>query len=368
VNDIDLPRWLRTRGKARKTEPFRVSLRAFSADMSPVVKGGVAAVAATFGLPGLATRISWRVCGLMASADARDVPVPAVDRASISADAALAGWEGFLQAQVDDRGMVNYAVARTDPGLARWLAHLATTDPADASSTNLGSTDLGSRDPADADGRKAFWINTYNALVIWGVVQTYPWQDAEQARGYRVIDQPIDGLPPSKGFFQGLRFMVGGERITLDEIEKRILLRQWDGLQANERRRFERWAPPHGDPRVHFALVCAAHGCPRLQRFAYRGDRIEAQLDQVTREFLAATDKSRFDAVARVWHVSELLDWYGADFRRQGYRPRAENLFAFAAKYVSDPRLGRSLHEDPWRLEYLKYDWKLNIRGPETSN
>lgn len=291
----------------------------------------------------------WVVMGAQVAA-AIDVAVPTSsgfastwDQAQFSHDL----WGAFLSAHVDEAGLVDYFAARDDSRLREYLYRLAQTDVAAL---------------PDSSARKAFWINAYNALAILGVLETLP-ADADAARRYSVVEQPLKGLPPHKGFFAGLRFLVGGRRLTLDDIEKRILLRQTDGLGPGAAGADAALAPDRGDPRVHFALVCCARGCPRLARRPYVAERIDAQLDAAVRRFVGDPERSRFDVAARVWHVSELLDWYGADFTRSDYSPSAGDVLTFFAEYAPDEGVRGALSAGGWRMTYLKYDWRLNIQG-----
>jgi len=77
---------------------------------------------------------------------------------------------------------------------------------------------------------KAFYINSYNLLVIKTVVDNYP------------ITKPMD-VP---GFFDAIKQKVGGKKITLNNFEKKEILQKFK------------------DPRLHFALVCAAVSCPPI--------------------------------------------------------------------------------------------------------
>lgn len=282
------------------------------------------------------------------SAPAVEVPVPEspsfaarFDRTEFSHDL----WDAFLADRVDRQGLVDYQTARKDDRLQEYLFRLAKVDPAGL---------------PDSDHRKALWINAYNALAIQGVLETLPAAPSAVER-YSVIDLPIEGLPPGKGFFQGLRFVVGQRRYTLDEIEKRLLLRRWKGLDTVRATEYRTLAPDDADPRIHFALVCCAVGCPPLQRFAYRAEKIDAQLDSVTRGFVSDRARSRFDLPDHVWHVSELLDWYGSDFAGASAESSTPGLFGFAATHVEDRQLANSLRYDQWRTEFIKYEWRLNI-------
>ena len=124
-----------------------------------------------------------------------------------------------------------------------------------------------------------FWINAYNACVFKGVLD----------------HSPLKSVKDVNGFFDRLRYRVGGRPMTLNDIE------------ANTRS-FKDW-------RVHFALVCASSSCPFLRSEAYTGDRLDEQLDAQASQFL--TDPSRglrLDDAQRILWVSKIFKWYAKDF------------------------------------------------------
>ncbi|MEO8269711.1 MAG: DUF547 domain-containing protein [Aureliella sp.] len=65
--------------------------------------------------------------------------------------------------------------------------------------------------------------------------------------------QRIDGKRTTFAIFDELQLWDGINFVSLNGIENDVLR-------------------PMGDPRIHFALVCAARGCPRLQNRAYTAD------------------------------------------------------------------------------------------------
>ncbi len=268
-----------------------------------------------------------------------DAPVPRPAAASSERS-----WSQFLQNHVSDSGLVDYKSAKTDTNLIAFVGQLADFD-FDQLKTS--------------DERKAFWINAYNALAIYGVTLRLS-DDVSKWESFSVVEQPIDGLPASKGFFVGIRFEVGKMRLTLDDIEKKILLRQWDGLDANTRKQFERLAPDQGDPRIHFALVCSALGCPILNREPYVAERLDEQLDRATQSFLTDKNRSQFETTKKNWSVSELIQWYQSDLINPKYKNSSRSVLTFAADNVQDSSLARSLRTDTWSMSYLKYDWRLN--------
>jgi len=182
--------------------------------------------------------------------------------------------------------------------------------------------------------RLAFWANVYNAYTIEQV-------NAHHERAsIRNIRKAL-GLFPLKGPWSERMVRAAGGTLTLDEVEHDIL-----------RRRFR-------EPRVHFALVCAALGCPPLRSEAYTGARIDEQLDDQARVFLLRTPaKNRVDVATRTVWVSPILIWYEEDFG--GTR---EALGQFLARYWSEGPERVLLLSGRFRLRETAYDWALNVVG-----
>lgn len=182
--------------------------------------------------------------------------------------------------------------------------------------------------------RLAFWINVYNAYTI---EQVNAHHERESIRNIR----KTLGLFPLKGPWSERTVRAAGRTLTLDELEHEIL-----------RRRFR-------EPRIHFALVCAALGCPPLRSEAYAGPRIDEQLDDQARIFLLRSpEKNRIDvATGTVW-VSPILVWYQEDFG--GTR---EALGRFLARYRPEGPERALLLSGRFRLRETAYDWTLNGVG-----
>jgi hypothetical protein len=234
-----------------------------------------------------------------------------------AADAQAVDHSGFtrlLSQHVDAAGMVDYDAFRADSGFARYLSLLEATDP----------TLLPERE------RLALWINAYNAYTIELIVRH------EERRSIRNINRTF-GVIPGKGPWAERSARVGGRALTLDEIEHEIIRREF------------------AEPRIHFALVCAAVGCPPLRREAFTGSRLEEQLEDQARSFLLRSPaKNRVDAAAgRVW-LSPIFRWYGEDF---GEDRRA--LGRYLARYYGGAE-AELLRGGEFRLDYTRYDWSLN--------
>ena len=216
---------------------------------------------------------------------------------------------------VDDEGAVDYAGLKATDGelLASYLRRLAATDP-----TSL-----------DRDARLAFWLNAYNALTLTLIVEHHPVENI-----WAVTPGPA--APKDNSPFELDVGTVGDTVRTLDEIEHEII-----------RPRFE-------EPRIHFALVCAATSCPPLRREAYTGPRLDAQLEEQTRIFLHDTAKNRIPAGEGRIALSRILKWYGQDFGAS-----TEDLQRFMAPYF-DGAVQEKLRRAAYDVTFLPYDWSLN--------
>lgn len=181
----------------------------------------------------------------------------------------------------------------------------------------------------------AFWCNAYNAAVVDLVLERLPEMTS------------VREIP---GFFDELTVLVANRQMTLDEIENAAR-----GL---------------GDPRVHFAVVCASASCPDLWPEPFEGKRIDIQLEQATRRFLANADKGMsWDREGERVLLSSIFKWYAGDFTGGGRLGTAVSFFArgrvldWVLKELP-PLLADEIRQADPSVEYLDYDWSLNDRSP----
>jgi hypothetical protein len=123
--------------------------------------------------------------------------------------------------------------------------------------------------------------------------------------------------------------------MSLDDIEHETLRKLFD------------------EPRVHMALVCAAKGCPPLRTEPYRGDRLDGQLDDQARRYLASPAGLRVEPGGRKVAVSAIFKWFDDDFDSAG------GVRAFLTGYAPDAAR-TALAERKTKITYLDYDWSLN--------
>lgn len=234
-------------------------------------------------------------------------------------------WDASLERWV--RGTrVDYArVLEDEQALRRFAATLAV----------FGPETTPERFPTEQD-RLAYYINAYNALTLLGVVDNWPIDSVQDVRGWL---EPKPGF----GFFYGLRFGLDGQRINLYDLENQIL------------RGF-------GDARIHAAINCASVSCPPLAPFAYTPERLDGQLNDVTRAF-CEPPHVRIDETATRIELSAIFDWYRVDFENDaaelGKEPTELGFIeAFAAPAVAE-RL-RSAEAAGFEVSFQPYDWNLN--------
>lgn len=227
---------------------------------------------------------------------------------------ATAAWDRVLHRFGHDGGLDYAGLAADRADLDSYLASLDAVRP----------------DELSEKARLAFWINAYNAVVVGHVLERYPG---------------IESVKKVDGFFDALTFPVAGEPRTLDAIEKQ--------------------ARSMGDPRVHFAVVCASVSCPDLRGEAYVPQRLDEQLEDQTRSFLGNPEKGlRYDPGDDVLWLSSIFKWYAGDFTG------GSTIVAFFARgKVVDwvrphvpPELARTLEKRDPSVRYLDYDWNLNDR------
>jgi hypothetical protein len=182
--------------------------------------------------------------------------------------------------------------------------------------------------------RLALWINAYNAYTI-ELINAH--EERESIRNINKDFFVIEGYGP----WQERLAVVGGTAYGLDQIEQDIIRREFR------------------EPRIHFALVCAAIGCPPLRSEAYSGARLEEQLEDQARVFLRLSPaKNRVDVASRVVYASPVFRFrdYEKDFGG------SKNAVAkFIARYYGPGPERELLESGDWsRWEYTHYDWTLN--------
>ena len=271
-------------------------------------------------------RGGWRTARSAALAGIAFVVLAALDPGRAAAEAgpcaapldhAHAAWTGLLRRYVS-AGAVDYGSWKSGGAadLDRYLK-------------GLHGVCRSQHDGWTRDQKLAYWINLYNATTIDLVLDAHPTPSIMEIGGSRGAVFKLKVIP-----LRALR----GESLSLDDVENAVI------------------RPQFREPRVHFALVCAAKSCPRLRAEAFRADVLERQLDEQTRDFVRDPRANRYDARAGTLRLSRIFEWYADDFRQGG-----GTVASFVARYLGG-EAAAAVAARPPRLEYLEYDWSLNGR------
>jgi hypothetical protein len=178
----------------------------------------------------------------------------------------------------------------------------------------------------DDNEAKAFWINVYNFAAMRMVVDAYP---VDSITSFKIS---LIKHPWSKKSIQ-----VGGRWYSLSEIEKEILLQRFT------------------DPRIIFAVSCAAVSCPDRTAEIFDGARLEEQLDDMIKRFFRNPDKGlRLNQQANSLTLAWILKKDGHLFQDD-----EAGVAAFVMPYL-DKAQRAWLTAHKVTIDYFVHDWTLN--------
>ena len=221
-------------------------------------------------------------------------------------------FDALLKKYVDSNGDVNYSDWQKNDSdtLETYLESFASASPSKKASKNH---------------LLAFWINAYNALTIHGILEKYPTSTIRNHTaklfGYNI--------------WKDLKVTVGDNAYSLDDIEHEILRKM-------------------SEPRIHFAIVCASHSCPKLLNEAFDAHKLDAQLSQNAVDFFA--NPENFELNGNKVKLSSILDWFGEDFGDNS----SAVLQAITTYLPEEDAAALAEAEGNLKVSYLPYSWKLN--------
>lgn len=211
-------------------------------------------------------------------------------------------WDDLLKKHISSSGKVNYeGFVKDKDELLKYIKELQSFHK-DVSSWGKNK-------------RLAYWINIYNAVTVKLITDNYPLKSIQDLNGGKAWDLKLIDL--------------GGVSYTLNVIENKII------------------RPKYNEPRIHFAVNCAAKSCPKIMNRAWTEDNIQRYLEKQTKSFVANTTENKISA--NKVELSKIFDWYKVDFGGDNTK-----LIEFINKY-SDVKVNEKA-----TVTFKEYDWELN--------
>ncbi len=228
------------------------------------------------------------------------------DYSSTSKPVSHAIWDSLLRKNVNEAGFVDYKGFIQDSlKFNEYLGLLANNHPNEKNWSK--------------DERLAYWINAYNAFTVKLIMDHYPVESIKDIK---------NGIPFVNTVWDIKFIKIEDATYDLNNIEHGII------------------RPKFKDFRIHFAVNCASYSCPKLLNRAFTGDKLDAQLDQAARDFLA--DPTKNVLTKNEVQLSKILYWYRGDFKKY------KNIIDFVNAYGPMP-----VNRDA-KVTHLPYQWSLN--------
>jgi len=207
-------------------------------------------------------------------------------------------WNSLTKKYVSSNGKVNYAGFKKEiANIDAYLLHLKEVSPDNTWSRNE---------------KLAYWFNLYNAYTVRLVAGNYPVQSIRDLEG---------GKPWDKKFIKS-----GAKTLSLNDIENTIV------------------RPNYNEPRLHVAFNCAAISCPNLLNEAFIPNKLNSQLNRLSKKWINDTSKNVI--AENEIKISKIFEWYGVDFKK--------GIINFINTY-SEQKVSPDAN-----ISYLEYNWKLN--------
>ena len=157
----------------------------------------------------------------------------------------------------------------------------------------------------------AYWINAYNAFTVKLILDNPSVKSIKDLHG---------GKPWDVKWIK-----IGTKTYSLNGIENDII------------------RPQFKEPRIHFAVNCAAKSCPPLLNKAWTAQNLNTNLEQQAKLFI---NNTKFNQItANEVKVSRIFEWYSSDFG---------NLIDYLNKYSSVKINAKA------KVTFIDYNWALN--------
>jgi hypothetical protein len=236
---------------------------------------------------------------------------------------------------VSDKGTVDYKqLKRKKFELNKLFEDLRTLDPNEYKKWSK-------------EDKIAFWINAYNLEMLRIIVDNYP---IESNRILRII-WPPDSIRHISGIWDQYKFIVMDEEFTLQGVDQRFFREKFD------------------EPRAFLALTYASQSSPPLRNEPYYGYKLNEQLNDQAKKFLANPLAFKIDREAQKvylsaifqpsWYGQCFVDKYGTDKKFKNQQPAVRAVLNFITGYISEPDV-RFLETANYTVEFMNFNWRLN--------
>jgi len=206
-------------------------------------------------------------------------------------------WNSILSSNVSSSGKVNYSGMKNN--ISKINAYIKQLE-------NLTDQKDWSRNE-----KLAYWINLYNAATVRLIVQNYPTTTIKNINGGKPWDKKV--------------VTIGSKSYSLNQIENDVI------------------RPKFKEPRIHFAVNCAAVSCPKIMNSAFMPDKLNKQLTKQAKAFI---NGSKNNITADKVVISKIFEWYAGDF--------GSSIIDYLNKYSTT-----KINSDA-TISYNNYNWDLN--------
>lgn len=191
----------------------------------------------------------------------------------------------------------------------------------------------------------AFWINTYNICTLRLIVDNYPIEPK-----WYMITKPDKSIWQISNAWTKHYFPIMGLEYNLREIEQDLLFKRFP------------------DPRICFALSYASIGGGRISNKAYRAIRLDKQLDEQVRKYLATPRGYRLDEDSSIMHLSNLFSsnrkvflssTYSKIKKFRTYSDLQRTWLNFLIQYLPEKDV-TFLENNTCTFKMIAYDWHLD--------
>ena len=231
-------------------------------------------------------------------------------------------YDRLTRAYANEHGGVNYAGLKLEMvALQGFIDQLAAASPENKPEWFLNE-----------DERKRYYLIAYNAYILFYAVAAYPDRH---------------GLWSRLGLFKDKDIILGGRKLTLNELEHNIIRKEFL------------------DPRIHFALNCGARSCPPLRPGVIPENATDYELEEAAQCFINDPANVRFDESNLTLYLSKIFDWFEGDFLNylRVKRGLAEPHIAhYICLYLTGSSAQALAKRPPMSLtiKYPDYDKRLN--------